>query len=584
MDKLKMHSPDLTKRNIDAIAELFPTVVTETLDGVGNPVRAIDFDALRQELADRVVVVEGAQERYQLDWPGKRAAAFAANTPIAKTLRPVREDSVDFDTTKNLFIEGDNLDALKLLQESYLGKVKLIYIDPPYNTGSDFIYEDDFAETTSEYLQRSGQTGIDGSRFVSNSESNGRFHSDWLSMMYSRLKLARSLLSEDGAIFVNIDFNEAHNLKRLMDEVFGEKNFQREIIWRIGWLSGYKTLANNFIRNHDTILFYSRNADSMEFRKKYIENANFKPLLKPDKNLTEKLDQLGLSGAAQADLLKFINHGNRPDRYPIEDTWNSNEYDDLNSIAIVSFSGEKVSKLIGVGEDFKGQKSIRMIQRILEATTSDDDIVMDFFAGTASTAHAVMQLNANDGGRRRFVMVQLPEEVAQDSAAHQAGYRTIGDLARARIRVVGEKIKSDLFGAQLDTGFRSLVVDTTNMADVLRTPDGTDQQTLSLVEDSIKADRTDEDLVFQVLLDWGLDLTEPIVVQKVAGRTVLAVADDALIACFTGDVTEDVVKLIAERHPLRAVFKDSGFSGDAARINAAQVFREISPETEVRAI
>ncbi|WP_430647417.1 site-specific DNA-methyltransferase [Agromyces sp. GXS1127] len=582
MDKLKMHSPDLAQRNIEAIAELFPTVVTETLDVDGNPVRAIDFDGLRQELSDHIV--EGPNERYQLDWPGKRAAAFAANAPIAKTLRPQRAESVDFDTTKNLFIEGDNLDALKLLQESYLGKVKLIYIDPPYNTGSDFIYEDDFAESSAGYLQRSGQVGIDGSRFVSNSESNGRFHSDWLSMMYSRLKLARSLLSEDGAIFVNIDFNEAHNLKRLMDEVFGESNFQREIIWRIGWLSGYKTLANNFIRNHDTILFYSRNADSLDFRKQYIENADFKPVLKPDKNLTDKLGQLGLSGEAQKELLDFVNHGNRPDRYPIEDTWNSNEYDDLNSIAIVSFSGEKVSKLVGVGEDFKGQKSVRMLQRILEATTRGDDIVVDFFAGTASTAHAVMQLNARDGGRRRFVMVQLPEVVERDSAAYEAGYKTIGDLARARIRVVGEKLQSDLLGAQVDVGFRSLVVDTTNVADVLRTPDETDQQTLGFAEDSIKPDRSDDDLIFQVLLDWGLDLTEPIVVEEIANRSVLTVADGALIACFAAELTDDVVKGIAERHPLRAVFKDSGFSDDAARINASQIFREVSPETDVRAI
>ena len=339
MEKMKMHSPNLVQENIIRIRELYPNCVTESKGEDGQLKLSVDFDQLRQELSESIV--EGPQERYTLNWPGKREAILTANAPISKTMRPYREESMDFDTTKNLFIEGDNLDALKLLQETYLGKVKLIYIDPPYNTGSDFIYNDKFVQNADDYFRRSSQVNEDGNRLVANTVANGRFHSDWLSMMYPRLKLARTLLSDDGAIFVNIDFNEAENLKKIMDEVFGEQNFQRSIIWRIGWLSGYKTLAANFIRNHDSILFYSKDQSKMKFIKKYIENAEFKPLVKKEPNIKEKLSSLGLSDARQEELFRFINHENRPERYPIEDTWNCNEYDDLNSIAIVSFSGEK---------------------------------------------------------------------------------------------------------------------------------------------------------------------------------------------------------------------------------------------------
>ena len=314
MEKVRSSTPDLVQANIEAIAALFPSVMTESVDDEGHVVRAVDFDQLRQELSDHVV--EGPQERYRLDWPGKRAAMLAANAPTRSTLRPVLEESVNFETTKNIFIEGDNLEALKILQESYLGKVKLIYIDPPYNTGNDFIYNDDFAESSAEYLDRSGQVDESGTRLIANTEANGRFHSDWLSMMYSRLKLARNLLTPDGSIFVSIDFNEAANLKRMIDEVFGEQNFQRQIIWRIGWLSGYKTMANNFIRNHDVILINSRDPKALDFRKFYIDNKDFKPLVKPGPDLKEKLNQLGLDKQQQVDLLNFINHENRPERYP----------------------------------------------------------------------------------------------------------------------------------------------------------------------------------------------------------------------------------------------------------------------------
>lgn len=584
MDKLKMHSPDLSQDNIAKIRELFPGCVTEARDEKTGKLRlAVDFDMLRQELSDHIV--EGPQERYRLDWPGKREALALANAPIAKSLRPIRTESVDFDNTSNLFIEGDNLEALKLLQETYLGQVKMIYIDPPYNTGSDFIYEDDFSESNEEFLTRSNQID-DENRLVANTEANGRFHSDWLSMMYSRLRLARNLLRDDGAIFVSIDFNEFSNLKRVMDDIFGEENFQRQIVWRIGWLSGYKTAAANFIRNHDIILFYSKSAADFKFNKKYIENQNFKALVKKEPKITEKMSALGLSPSKQKELLEFINHENRPERYPIEDTWNCNEYDDLNSIAIVSFSSEKISKILEIDQDFKGQKSIKMLQRLLVSTTSDDDLVVDFFCGTASTAHAVLQLNAEDGGNRRNIMVQLPETLPETSAAAKAGYATIADLAKERIRRAGKKILEGECHPDWnrDVGFRVLKVDTSNMKDVYYRPDELKQSDLLDMVDNVKPDRTAEDLLFQVLVDWGVDLTLPIRRETVQGKTVFFVDDNALVACFDRGITEDFVKELAKRAPLRVVFRDNGFVSDAVKINVTQIFRQLSPTTDVKSI
>ena len=582
MDKLKMHSPDLTAANIARIRDLFPGCVTEARGEDGEVKLAVDFDLLRQELSTSLV--DGPQERYHLDWPGKREALLTANAPIAKTLRPAREESVDFDSTKNLFIEGDNLEALKLLQETYLGKIKMIFIDPPYTTGSDFLYEDAFAESVDEYLRKSNQIDEEGNRLFSNSTSNGRFHSDWLSMMYPRLKLARNLLSDNGAIFVSIDFNEAENLKKMLDEIFGEENFQRAIVWRIGWLSGYKTMAPNFIRNHDSILFYSKNSDGLNFIKKYISNADFKPLVKKEPKIKEKMAELGLDSDQQERLFDFINHENRPDRYPIEDTWNCNEYDDLNSIAIVSFSGEKISKLLGIDEEFKGQKSVKMLMRILESVTEGNDIVLDFFAGTSSTAHAVMQLNANDGGNRRFIMAQLPEPCAEGSEALKAGYETIADLSMERIRRIGPKI--GVGAPHLDTGFRVLKVDTSNMADVFYSPDATTQDDLLAAIDNIKPDRTPEDLLFQVMLDWGVDLALPIEKKAIAGKDVFFVDTDALAACFdaNGGIDDAFIKDLAKTKPLRAVFRDAGFKNDAARINAEQIFKQLSPGTDVKTL
>lgn len=380
-------------------------------------------------------------ERYQFTWPGKAAAAALADGPAEKSPRLDGGKSVGRDGSRggldsgNIYIEGDNLDALKILKGEYAGRVKLIYIDPPYNTGSDFIYGDNFSRPKSEYP----------------GDSYGRLHAGWLNMMYPRLKLARDLLCREGSIFVSIDYNESANLRKMLDEIFGEENFQREIIWRMGWLSGYKTAAANFIRNHDSILFYSKDRGRMDFKKMYIENRDFKPLVKNTPQLRGKLRELGLSPREGRELINFINRQNRPDRYPIEDTWNCSEYDDLNSIAIMSFSGEKVSKLLSIDQEFKGQKPVKLLTRILESAAGAGDIVLDFFSGTASTAHAVMALNARDGGGRRSIMVQLPEPTPP--SVQKAGYPTICDIAQERLRRAGDRLREEA-GGDIDYGFR----------------------------------------------------------------------------------------------------------------------------------
>ncbi len=583
MGKMKFESPDMTAQNIERIAALFPNCVTEMLDEEHSTPekkvykRAVNFELLKQMLSPDVV---DGDEAYEFTWVGKKAAIVEANKPIRKTLRPCVAESKDWDNTENLYIEGDNLEVLKLLQESYLGKVKMIYIDPPYNTGNDFIYADDFMRSQEEENEQMGMYDEDENRLFKNTDTNGRFHSDWCSMIYSRLMLARNLLTDDGSIFISIDYNEVENLKKIMDEVFGAENFQREIIWRIGWLSGYKTTAPNFIRNHDTILFYSKNSTMLDFVKKYIENAEFKPLVKKDAKVTSKLYELGIDDKKQKELLNFINHENRPERYPIEDTWNSNEYDDLNSIAIVSFSGEKISKLLNIDQDFKGQKSVKMLLRILEATTQEGDTILDFFSGTASTAHAVMQLNAEDGGHRKFIMVQLPEKCDEASEAYKAGYKNICEIGKERIRRAGEKIKSEspMTTQDLDIGFRVLKLDDTNMKDVYYAPDDYDQGMLAGLESNIKDDRTDLDLLFGCLIDWGLPLSLPYKSEQIDGCTVHTYNDGDLIACFDTNIPESVVKEIAQRRPLRAVFRDSGFASSPEKINVFEIFKLYMPE------
>lgn len=597
MGKVDLATADIAAENAAKLAELFPDIVTEVLDEDGNVRHSIDVEALKAHVGD---IAEDKRERYQFTWPGKQRARAEAIRPISKTMRPCPEESVNWDTTENLYIEGDNLDALKILRETYAGKIKMIYIDPPYNTGHDFVYNDSFARTAEEERAESGAFDEEGNVldavYNENKESNGRFHSDWCSMMYPRLVLARDLLSDDGSIFVSIDCNETDALRRMMSEIFGEGNFQREIIWRIGWLSGYKTMANNFIRNHDSILFYSKSSDCMDFIKLYIQNKDFKPLVKKTPALTSKLESFGIGKSKHEQLLRFINHENRPEKYPLEDTWNCNEYDDLNSIAIVSFSGEKISKQLGIAQDFTGQKSIAMLKRCIESTVRQDDLVLDFFSGTGSTAHAVMQLNAEDGGNRKFIMVQLPEVCDEKSEAAKAGYRNICEIGKERIRRAGAKIAAEVeeSNAQLklgeepkkvpDIGFRVLKIDSSNFEDVKRTPDAIQQDQLSGLADNLKTDRTPEDILFQLFPQFQIPYTASVEKLDICGKAVYSVDGDALLACFDREVSEDVIRAMAEREPSRAVLRDASFVGDDALANFEEIFKTLSPETETKVV
>ena len=624
MEKLRTHSPSLAERNIDKIAALFPNVITESRDTDGGPIRVIDFDRLRQELSGHVV--EGPRERYQLDWPGKREALFTANAPVAKTLRPVRDASVGFDTTRNLFIEGDNLDALKLLQESYLNKISLIYIDPPYNTGNDFVYDDDFAETTAEYLARSGQADPGGTRLVANTESNGRFHSDWLSMMYPRLKLARNLLADDGAIFVSIDSTEHANLTRLLIELMGEDNFRANIVWQKRYTRSNNT--RDFTAVVENILVFSRSDQftvnllprTEEADARYanpdgdprgpwkaasflnpatpaqrpslcyeIRNPNTGQLTRPtihawrrtraefERLQADNLLYWGGDGASPVPSVKmFLSEvrGLTPTNF-----W-SHEY--------AGHTDEGTRDLAGLidGKVFDNPKPVKLMKRVLEHATDRSSLVLDFFAGTGTMAQAVLELNAEDGGARRFIAVQVPEECAPGSAASKAGFATIADICTERVRRAGAAASRAAHHPQwdADTGFRVLKVDSTNMTDVHRVPDLLAQDDLACLTETVKPDRTTEDVLFEVLTGCGVDLSAPIAVEKTDGREVSVVADGALIACLARGLSPAVVRDIAQRAPSRAVFLDAGFATDADRINAERVFARVSPATEVRVI
>ncbi len=650
-----MTSPDLTQANIDKIAELFPSVVTETLDADGNPERAVDFDLLRQELSDHIV--EGPQERYRLDWPGKRAAAFTANAPIAKTLRPVREESVDFDTTKNLFIEGDNLDALKLLQESYLGKVKLIYIDPPYNTGNDFVYEDDFAESAEEYLIRSGQKDESGTRLTANAESNGRFHSDWLSMMYPRLKLARNLLAHDGVLVMSIDDNESASLRKVSEEVFGPRSFVAQLAVQVNPRGRH--LDRFIAKTHESLLIFVRDPSSeaitgvakdgrmadeygrVDERGPYrllgLRNRNqaFNPSTRP--NLYYPLFISPASGevsvASSADFSIQV-LPDAPDGTQTCWTWSREKVAAENELLVAERSGDDwrvfrkdhlhgadgevaktLAKSIWLDPEFSndyGRRSVKtlfgsaamdfpkspdLMKRILEIACDSNGIVLDFFAGSSSMAHAVLDANFGDGGTRRFVMVQLAEQTDPKSEAASAGFNTIAELSRERIRRAGSRLKNEagLLENVVDIGFRALQVDTTNLADTTVTADDLVQTALTDAVGSVKPDRTGEDLLFQVLLDWGLELTMPIQKETIDGFEVYDVEEGALILCTRPREARDsslslslslsrAAAAIAERQPLRVVFLDEDFADDAERINVGQVFSERSPHTEVKTI
>ena len=625
MDKLKMHSPDMTQQNIEKIQALFPNCVTESKGANGELKLAIDFDQLKQELSNSIV--EGPQERYQLNWPGKREALLTANAPIAKTLRPCCEESVNFDTTENLFIEGDNLDALKMLQETYLGKVKMIYIDPPYNTGNDFIYEDDFSESTDEFLRKSNQRDQDSNRLYANSDASGRFHSDWLSMMYARLKLASILLRDDGIIFISIDDSEQANLKRICDEIFGQSNFLANIIWekrftRSNNSKTFATLTEHIIcfrkstilaevkepRNEKADSTYS-NPDN-DPRGVWTSVSYVNPATKDNRpNLAYNLvnpftnqEVVHPTNAWKYEKSTYLKHLEENRLYWGKD--GSNTYPRLKrflsemvgGMVPVNFwsrqdagttdeASKNLEKLMEA-KVFDFPKPISLVQKAMRMGTGVNDIVLDFFAGSATTAHAVMQLNSEDGGNRKFIMVQLPEECDKKSEAFKAGYKTIAEISKERIRRAGSKILEGECHKDWnkDVGFRVLKVDTSNMADVYYSPDQVTQGSLDLLVDNIKTDRTDEDLLFQVLLDWGVDLTLPIRKETIQGKTVFFVDDDALVACFDLRINEALIKELAIKEPLRVVFRDDGFESDAVKINAEQIFKQVSPHTEVKAI
>ena len=623
MDKLKMHSPDLTQDNIAKIRELFPGCVTEATGEDGNLRLAVDFDQLRQELSDSIV--EGPQERYHLNWPGKREALITANAPIAKTLRPARDESVDFDTTQNLFIEGDNLEALKLLQETYLGKVDLIYIDPPYNTGADFVYEDDFAETAKSYILKSNQADDQGNKLVSNTVANGRFHSDWLSFMFARLRTARNILSKRGVIFVSIDDGEAANLLKLCNEVFGEQNFLANIVWQKRTSPDMRTAIS---QAHEYFLVYAKDATSAkavfnklplsEEQKKNYKNPDndprgpwvssdftaqgFRPnqmytittpggtdYVPPEGRCWKNIESAFRQQVEEGRFWFGVDKNSVPRRKTylsevegyVPWTWWTNK-----EVGHSQQAKKEVNAIMGKAEVFSTPKPIAALKRMMEIASAKDSIIVDFFAGSASTAQATIEKNVEDGGDRKFVMVQLPEPTPDGSAAREAGYSNVAEISKERIRRAGQKILEGECHPDWnkDVGFRVLKIDSSNMADVFYTPDATNQADLLANVDSIKQGRTAEDLLFQVLVAWGVDLTLPIRRETVQGKTVFFVDENALVACFDTGVTEELVKELAGHEPVRVVFRDTGFVSDAVKINVQQIFKQLSPMTDVKAI
>lgn len=638
MDKLKMHSPDGVAANIERLAELFPGCVTETRDEHGQLKRGIDFDLLRQELSDHLV--EGPQERYRLDWPGKREALLAANAPIAKTLRPCRAESVDFDTTQNLFIEGDNLEALKLLQETYLGKVKMIYIDPPYNTGRNLLYKNDFFEAADEYLKHSNQLDSDGLRLVANPEGSGRFHSNWLSMIYPRLRKAKALLADDGILVCAIDENELATLQLILKEVFTEGSFEHACVSVVHNPRGQQGKNVSYVNEYALFVYPAdgrkyladmpkAEVDSRNLRDSGTESDRtdarncFYPFLVKDGRI------VGVGEVPEDSFHPGAANVTRNDGcievWPLTDAGDEKKWryarqsvdaimDDLepklgrSTVQIIfnksagtmrsvwadarydaSEYGTKLLNEMIPGAGFSFPKSLWTVFDAVKLCTesSPDAVVLDFFAGSATTAHAVMRLNAELGGARRFILAQLPEPCPPESEPFAAGFRTIADISKERIRRAGELLSREFSGTGgLDLGFRVLKIDTSNMAEVHYRPDQLQQADLLGMVENIRPDRSAEDLLFQVLLDWGVDLGLPIRREDIAGREVFFVDGNALAACFVADgsVDEAFVRELAQRQPLRAVFRDRGFAGDNARINAEQIFKALSPNTDVRTL
>ena len=663
MDKLKMSTPDLTDKNIEQIGSLFPNVITETRDENGTVKKAVDFDLLKQALSKNLV--EDDNERYRLDWPGKKASLLKANTPITKTLRPCREESVNFDTTENLYIEGDNFEVLKILQESYLGMIKMIYIDPPYNTGNDFIYKDNFTKSKDEYEEELGTTDEEGGKLFRNTDSNGRYHSDWLSMMYERLVVARDLLKDDGVIFISIDDNEVHNLRKICDEVFGEENFVTTYCWEKKKKPSF--LNRNLGSKFEYILAFSKYRENTcafstelttEGKKYPFNNAgNSLAILQfPPKTVKFNFEDQFIKpqdmseGKIKTKLINGFNvqNGTNNDSFSLEGEWRYSQ-ETLNTIienkeeiviSKIPFrpnhvkTGGEIKKMhnllsiahysIPTNEDadteqvevlglnyFDYAKPSGLIKLLTKAITyqEKDDIILDFFSGSATTAHAVMQLNAEDGGKRKFIMVQLPEPCDENSEAFKAGYKTIPEIGKERIRRAGARIMNDklsimnekakeqptmfdaepnssftIHNSQLDTGFRVYKTDFTNMKDVFYHPSELKQEQLSFLESNIKEDRTPEDLLTQVILDLGLELTLPIETKKILGNTVFIVQTNALVACFDKDIDFDIVDTISDLKPLKVVFKDASFKDDKDRINVEERFKRLSPETKVSVI
>ena len=617
MDKLKMQTANKADENFKKLAEMFPNAVTETIDENGEVVRAIDKDVLMQEINTRVV--DGKEERYQFTWPDKKKSVLLANAPINKTLRPCREESVDFDNTENLYIEGDNLEVLKLLQETYLGKIKMIYIDPPYNTGNDFVYEDDFAQSTEEYLANSGQFDDEGNRLVKNLDSNGRFHTDWLNMTYPRLKLAKDLLSDDGIIFISIDDNEVENLKKCCNEIFGASNFISTLIWKSK--SGGANDVSNIACDSEYILCYAKNIASTTF------NLDTEAIVTTNYNLVDEngkrysLDRLDKQSLGYQQSLDFPIIGPDGQTYIVEHKNPNNKvarwrwgkdtvkerYDELvfkypyvytknyekegaiprNLLIEERFGRTRTGKtecaaLFDKIAYFSFPKPTKLIKYLISITCSKkDDVILDFFSGSATTAHAVMQLNAEDGGNRKFIMVQLPEKTDEKSEAYKAGYKNICEIGKERIRRAGAKIKEEnpLTTQNLDTGFRVLKCDSSNMKDVYYNPADYEQSLFSSLEDNIKEDRTPEDLLFQVMLDLGILLSSKIEETVIDGKKVFSVADGFLIACFDENVTDETITAIAKQKPYYFVMRDSSMASDSVATNFDQIFSTYSPET-----
>ena len=635
MDKLRMQSSNGVEDNITKIAQLFPDCVTETVDErSGQPKHLIDFEKLKQNLSDSVMSERA--ERYQFTWPDKSKAILLANSPINATLRPCREDSVDFDNTQNLYIEGDNLDVLKCLKETYLHKVKMIYIDPPYNTGNDFVYEDDFAQSSEEYLANSGQFDEQGNRMFTNAESNGRFHTDWLNMIYPRLKVARDLLTDDGVIFISIDDNEVENLRKVCDEVFGEQNFVDCLHWKKKKQPSF--LAKHTAKVMEYVIVYAKNTFKLEkLSIEKVSDSN-KKVININNKVSSRIFKPGVrvKSEEQTGIIKAgVYTGRSMDVEYKNDIYyeNGRTTNEVEVVSKFSDSQSNIDTFIqkdllyitknfllrrDVGEEaaekrksitdlllndygdnqesdkeflelfdkkyFDYTKPIKLIYNLVKSNFTEEGIILDFFSGSATTAHAVMQLNSEDGGNRKFIMVQLPEKTDEKSEAFKAGYKNICEIGKERIRRAGKKIKeeSPLTTQDLDTGFRVLKLDSTNMQDIYYSPKDISQADLFSQVDNVKPDRTGEDLLFQVMLELGATLDSKIETTTVAGKTIYNVAEGYLVACFDPDVTDEVVKAIAQMQPAYAVLRDTSMKDDSTATNFEQIFKTYSPDTVTR--